>query len=169
MCTPCAQGPRGTPSTETSLGPCCPSWNGLCSPPCVASQLLAPFGNTCCLPTPVATVLAANQWRVVKAPLPGSGADLQPAAACKRMGRVSYGVSVPPWHLRGTPAVPILLGLPPVPAMGAAMAGSRALWVSKRNHLVSKLGLDVIAAEPQKLLGQKPQKLGTLLSGAHWE
>lgn len=74
-----------------------------------------------------------------------------------------------PRHLRGTPAVPILLGLPPVPTMGAAMAGSWALWVSKRNHLVSKLGLDVIAAEPQKLLGQKPQKLGTLLSGAHWE
>lgn len=50
---------------------------------------------------------------------------------------------------------------------GAAAVGAQALRVRKRNNSVSKLRLDMIAAEPQKLSGQKPQKLGMLLSRAH--
>lgn len=78
----------------------------------------------------------------------------------------------PPRHLCSPPLYPIPgWGCPaapcPQPYEGAAAAGAQALRVRRRNNLVSKLGLDRIAAEPQKLSGQKPQKLGMLLSRAH--
>lgn len=61
----------------------------------------------------------------------------------------------------------VLLPSIPPPHEGAAAVDAQALWVRKRNNLISKLGLDMIAVEPQKLSGQKPQKLGMLLSRAH--
>lgn len=81
-----------------------------------------------------------------------------------RQGASPAGTSMGPLITSSLPAVPHpWLGLPPAqPHEGAA----QALWVRKRNNLVSKLGSDMIVAEPQKLSGQTPQKLGKLLSRA---
>lgn len=87
------------------------------------------------------------------------GDEGMPLGSCsEQMGHVPCGVYDPS-----------LWGHPTMPAMGADMLGARAPPESKRNHLVSKLGWDVIAAQLQELTGQKPEKLGTLLRGAHWE
>lgn len=55
----------------------------------------------------------------------------------------------------------------PIPGWGCPLpslwGSGQRLWVRKRN-LVSKLGLDMIVAEPQKLSSQTPQTLGKLLS-----
>lgn len=109
------------PSAQTSPGPRCPPWDGLCSP--------------------------------------GIGTQ-----HVSRQGASPAGTSMGPLITSSLPAVPHpWLGLPPAqPHEGAA----QALWVRKRNNLVSKLGSDMIVAEPQKLSGQTPQKLGKLLSRA---